>query len=51
MECYLFDDVINSAEAAYVVKTTNSEAEKKIVSTLFRGGEVIVSRSQIYNGI
>ena len=50
MECYVFDDVIASSEASYLVKTANSEAQKKIVSSLFRGGDLIISRSEIYNG-
>ncbi len=50
MECYVFDDILDYCESSYLVKTANSEAQKKIISTVFRGGKLVFSRAQIYNG-
>lgn len=50
MECYVFDDVLNFAETSYLLKTLNSESQKRIISSVFRGGALVYSRFENYNG-
>ncbi len=50
MESYVFDDVMDFSETSYLVKTLNSEAQKRIISSVFRSGSLIYSRYESYNG-
>ncbi|MFQ5650663.1 MAG: tetratricopeptide repeat protein [bacterium] len=50
MESFTFDDVLSFAQTSYLLKTLNSEAQKRIISTVFRDGAVVYSRYETYNG-
>lgn len=50
MESYLFDDVLSFGSSSYLLKTMNSETQKRIISSVFRGGSLIYSRQEKYNG-
>ena len=50
MESYVFDDILNFSETPYLLKTLNSEPQKKIISSVFRSGSLIYSSYESYNG-
>ena len=50
MESYFFDDVLNFSDASYLLKTMNSDSQKRIISSVFRGGSLVYSRHENYNG-
>ncbi len=50
MESYVFDEVLDFSEESYFLKTLNSEPQKRIISSVFRAGLLVYSRSEAYNG-
>jgi len=50
MESFVFDDVLAFSDNSYLLKTQNSEAQKLIISSVFRSGVLLYSRNVAYNG-
>lgn len=46
---FVFNDVIRSANAEYLLKTSNVNFERRLVSSIFRGGELVSSREKTYD--
>lgn len=51
MESFVFDDVLKFSQTSYLIKTLNSEAQKRIISSVFCEGSLINSRYVEYNGL
>ncbi len=46
----LLMDGLEFSETSYLIKTSNSESQKKIASSVFCDGDLIYTRSEKYNG-
>lgn len=50
MENYVLHDNLNHANSQYLIKTLNADAQKRIISSVFRDGSLIKTSSETYNG-
>ncbi len=50
MENYVLHDSLNYVSSQYLIKTLNTEAQKLIISSVFRDGSLIKSSKESYNG-
>lgn len=50
LESFQFDDILKFSQSSYLLKTQNSETQKRIISSVFRDGGLLYSRHQSYNG-